>query len=69
MSLLVQRSVVESLMFNGKNIRAVHVKGEEFLVSRDVYKTIGCHEETGKISCIKGIQKLVPTSTSYFLET
>ena len=33
MSLLVQRSVVESLKFNGKNIRAVHVKGEEFLVS------------------------------------
>ena len=67
MSLLVQRSVVESLKFNGKNIRAVHVKGEEFLVSRDVYRTIGCHEETGKISCIKGIQKLVPNKYKLLL--
>ena len=28
--------VVESLKFDDKNIRSVHVKGEESLVSRDV---------------------------------
>ena len=56
MSLSVQRSVLESFKFNGKNIRAVHVNGEECLVSRDVYKAIGYEEEHGK----KAIQNLVP---------
>ena len=56
MNLLVQRSVVESFKFNDKNIRAVHVNGEECLVSRDVYKAIGYEEENGK----KAIQNLVP---------
>ena len=57
MSLSVQRSVVESFKFNDKNIRAVHVNGEECLVSRDVYKAIGYEEENGK----KAIQNLVPS--------
>ena len=56
MSLSVQRSVVESFKFNDKNIRAVHVDGEEYLLSRDVYKAIGYEEENGK----KAIQNLVP---------
>ena len=55
MSLSVQRLVVELFKFNNKNIRAVHVSGEECLVSRDVYKAIGCEDENGK----KVIQNLV----------
>ena len=49
--------VVESLEFNDKNIRSMHVKGEESLVSRDVYKAIGYEEENNK----KAIQNLVPS--------
>ena len=45
MSLSVQGSVVESFSFNGKKIQSVHVKGEECLVSRDVYMAIGYKEE------------------------
>ena len=56
-SLSVQRSVVKSFKFNGKNIRAVHVKGEEYLVSRNIYKAIGYKEENVK----KAIQNLVPS--------
>ena len=56
MSLSVQRSLVESFKFNDKNIRAVHINGEECLVSRDVYKAIGYKEENGK----KTIKNLVP---------
>ena len=56
MSLSSQRSVVESFKFNMKNIRSVHVKGEECLVSRDVYKAIEYKKEIGK----KAIQNLVP---------
>ena len=56
MSFSVQRLVVESFKFNDKNIRAVHVNGEECLVSRDVYKATGYQEENGK----KAIQNLVP---------
>ena len=55
MSFSAQRPVVESFIFNGKNIRSVHVKEEECLVSRDVYKAIGYEEESGK----KAIQNLV----------
>ena len=55
MSLSVQRSVFESFKFNGKNVQSVHVKGEECLVSRDVYKVIGYEEENGK----KAIQNFV----------
>ena len=57
MSLLVQRSVVEQFSFNGKKVQSVHFKGEEFLVSRDVYMTIGYEKENGK----KTIQNLVPS--------
>ena len=57
MSLSVRRSVIQSFKFNDKNIRAVHVNGEECLVSRDVYKAIGYEEENGK----KAIQNLVPS--------
>ena len=57
MSLSVQRSVVEQFSFNGKKIQSVHVKGEECLVSRDVYMAIGYEEENGK----KVIQNLVPS--------
>ena len=56
MSLLVQRPAVESFKFNRKNIRSVHIKGKECLVSRDVYKAIGYEEESSK----KAIQNLVP---------
>ena len=57
MSLLAQRSVVEQFGFNGKKVQSVHVKGEECLVSRDVYMAIGYEEENGK----KAIQNLVPS--------
>ena len=56
MSISVQRSVVEQFSFTGKKVQSVHVKGEECLVSRDVYKTIGWEEEKGK----KAIQNLLP---------
>ena len=56
MSLSVQRSVVEQFSFNGKKVQSMHVNREEWLVSRDVYKTIGYQEENGK----KAIQSLVP---------
>ena len=57
MSLSVQRSVVEQFSFNGKKVQSVHVKGEECLVSREVYMAIGYEEENGK----KAIQNLVPS--------
>ena len=57
MSLLVQRSVVEQFSFNGKKVQSVHVKGEECLVSRDVYMAIGYEKENGKTA----IQNLVPS--------
>ena len=57
MSLSVQRSVVEQNSFNGKKVQSVHVKGEECLLSRDVYMTIGCEEENRK----KATQNLVPS--------
>ena len=56
MILSAQCPVVESFKFNRKNIRSVHVKGEECLISRDIYKAIGYEEESGK----KAIQNLVP---------
>ena len=55
-SLPAQRPVVESFKFNRKNIRSMNVKGEECLVSRDVYRALGYEEENGK----KAIQNLVP---------
>ena len=57
MSLSVQRSVVEQFSFNGKNVQSVHAKGEECLVSRDVYMSVGYEEENSK----KVIQNLVPS--------
>ena len=57
LSLSVQRSVVEQLSVNGKKVQSVHVKGEECLVSRDVYMAIRYEEENGK----KAIQNLVPS--------
>ena len=56
MSLSAQLPVVEKFKCNRKTIRCVHVKGEECLVSRDVYKAIGYDKESGK----KAIQNLVP---------
>ena len=56
MSLSIQRPVIKSFKFNRKNIRSVHVKGDECLVSRDVYKAIRYEEKSGK----KAIQNLVP---------
>ena len=52
----VQRSVIEQFSFNGKKVHSVHVRGEECLVSRDVYMAIGYEEVNGK----KTIQNLVP---------
>ena len=46
-SLSVQHSVVEQFSFNGKKVQSMHVRGEECLVSRDVYMAIG-HEEIKK---------------------
>ena len=57
MNLSVQRSVVKSFKFNGKKLRAVHVKGEDYLVSRNIYKAIGYKEENVK----KAIENLVPS--------
>ena len=57
MSLSVQRSVVESFSFNGKNIRDVHVPGVgQFLVAKDVYTAVGYNKENG----IRTMQRLVP---------
>ena len=56
MSLSVQHSVVEQFSFNGKRVHSVHANGEEFLVSKHVYKAIGYEEENGR----KAIQNLVP---------
>ena len=52
----VQRSVVKSFEFNDKKFQSVHVKGEECLVSRDVYMAIEYEKENGK----KAIKNLVP---------
>ena len=57
MSLSVQRSFVEQFSFNGKKVQSVHVKGEECLVSRDVYMAIEYEEENGK----RTIRNLVPS--------
>ena len=56
MSLSVQRSVVQQFSLNGKKIQSVHVKGEECLVSRDVYKANEYKGEPSK----NVIQNLVP---------
>ena len=53
MSLSVQRSVVESFNFNGKNVRPVYVKDVgQSLVSKDVYEVIDYEKEHG----VKAIQ-------------
>ena len=58
MSLSVQRSVVEQFSFNRKKKFSQFMsRGEECLVSRDVYMAIGYEEENGK----KAIQNLVPS--------
>ena len=64
MSLSVKRSVVEQFSFNGKKVQSVHVKGEECLVSRDVYMAIGYEQENGK----KAIQNLVPEYKLRFVD-
>ena len=57
MSLLVQRSFVESFNFNGKHMRSVYVKNVgQCLVSKDVCEAIGYDQENG----VKAIQRLVP---------
>ena len=54
MSLSVQHSVVESLSFNGKNIRAVHVPSlGECLVGIDVSREIGYVDENNGRRTIK----------------
>ena len=50
MSLSVQCSVANQFSFKGKNVRSVHVKGEECLVSRDVCKAFEQEEESSKKS-------------------
>ena len=58
MSLSVQRSVAEQFSFNRKKkFSQFKSRGEECLVSRDVYMAIGYEEEKGK----KAIQNLVPS--------
>ena len=45
MSLSVQRSVVESFNFNGKNRRVVHIKNVgQCFVGIDVSKTVGYND-------------------------
>ena len=57
MSLSVQRSVVESFSFNGKNVRSVHVPDVgQSLVAKDVYTAVGYDKENG----VKTMQRLVP---------
>ena len=57
MSLLVQRSVVESFSFSGQHVRFVYVKDVgQCLVSKDVYEAIGYEKEDE----VKAIQGLVP---------
>ena len=42
MSLLVQRSIVESFNFNVKHVRSLYVKNvSQCLMSKDVYEAIG----------------------------
>ena len=48
---------MEQFSFNGKKVQSVHVRGEECLVSRDVYMAIGHEEKNSK----KAIQNLVPS--------
>ena len=57
MSLSVQRSVLESFKFNGKNIRAVYIKDVgQCLIFQDLYTTVGYDRENG----FKAMQRLVP---------
>ena len=56
MSLSFQRSVVESFKFNDRNRRAVHVNGEDCLISQDLYTAVGYVKENGA----KTIQRIVP---------
>ena len=57
MSLLVQRSIVESFNFNVKHVRSLYVKNvSQCLVSKDIYEAIGYDKENG----FKAIQQLVP---------
>ena len=54
MSLSVQRSVLESFSFNGKNIRAVHAPGlGEYLIGIDVSRAIGYVDDDDSRCAIK----------------
>ena len=57
MSLSVQRSVVESFSFNGKNVRSVHVPDVgQSLAAKDLYTAVGYDKENG----VKTMQRLFP---------
>ena len=50
-------SIVNQFSFEGKSVRAVHVRGTgECLVAGDVYRAIGYNKEAG----VQAIQRLVP---------
>ena len=50
-------SIVDQFSFEGKSVRAVHVRGTgECLVASDVYRAIGYNKEAG----VKQMQRLVP---------
>ena len=57
MRISVQRSVVESFNFYGKDLTSVYVKDVgQCLVSKDVYEVIGYDKE----NAVKAIQRFVP---------
>ena len=50
-------SIVEQFSFEGKSVRAVHVRGTgECLVASDVYRAIGYDRKAG----VQAMQRLVP---------
>ena len=64
MSLSVQRLVVESFSFNGKNIRAVHVPDVgQCLVAKDVYAAVGYNKENHATTCSRKVQNVVISET------
>ena len=48
--------IVNQFKFNGKDVRSVHVAGEECLIAKDVYEAVGYEREAG----LKAIQRMVP---------
>ena len=57
-SLSVQRSIVESFSFNGKNVRSVHVPDVgQCLVAKDVSKAVGYNDDD---NARRAVRTLVP---------